>query len=351
LRNILVLGASYGSLFATKCLLAGHNVTLVCRETTAALIKNAGTIVRLGARGRAAPNLIRSGDLPGHLGAVTPEQSDPSGYDFAVLAMQEPQYAAAPVRALLARIAAARVPCLSLMNIPPPPYLRRFAAIDPDAADDAYNDPRAWDPFDPALVTLCSPDPQAFRPADEPVNVLQVGLATNFKAAAFPAASAAGNAILSELARDIDEARHFGEDVPVKLRIHQSPFVPLAKWPMLLTGNYRCMRQGAPVSIREAVHADPRLARDVYDSVCRIVLRLGGVPEDLVPFEKYAAAALHLEKPSSGARAIAGGAVAIERVDRLVQAIGRRHGITHPAIDASVATIDALLASNRRRAA
>ena len=30
-RNILILGASYGSLLATKLLMAGHNVSLVCR--------------------------------------------------------------------------------------------------------------------------------------------------------------------------------------------------------------------------------------------------------------------------------------------------------------------------------
>ena len=30
-RNILILGASYGSLLGTKLLMAGHNVTLVCR--------------------------------------------------------------------------------------------------------------------------------------------------------------------------------------------------------------------------------------------------------------------------------------------------------------------------------
>ena len=36
-RKILILGASYGSLLATKLLMAGHNVTLVCRKNTAEL--------------------------------------------------------------------------------------------------------------------------------------------------------------------------------------------------------------------------------------------------------------------------------------------------------------------------
>ena len=43
-RNILILGASYGSLLATKLLMAGHNVTLVCRKKTADLINREGSI-------------------------------------------------------------------------------------------------------------------------------------------------------------------------------------------------------------------------------------------------------------------------------------------------------------------
>ena len=44
-RNILILGASYGSLLGTKLLMAGHNVSLVCRKNTADLINREGTEV------------------------------------------------------------------------------------------------------------------------------------------------------------------------------------------------------------------------------------------------------------------------------------------------------------------
>jgi hypothetical protein len=37
----------------------------------------------------------------------------------------------------------------------------------------------------------------------------------------------------------------------------------------------------------------------------------------------------------------------IERVDKLVQIIGRKHGIVHPAIDATVALVDAKVDGNR----
>lgn len=347
--KILILGASYGSLFGTKCLMAGHDVTLVCRADTAALINREGTVVRLGLKGEAAPREIRSGALPGRVNAATPEQVDPTGYDLAVLAMQEPQYGNHTIRTLLGRIAEARVPCLSLMNMPPLSYLRRIASIDAEGVQGAYANARVWDRLDPALVTLCSPDPQAVRPQGEPANLLQVGLATNFKAASFPLPH--HNEVLTTLERDIDAVRLDGADVPVKLRIHVSPFVPFAKWPMLLTGNYRCVTAAAPIAIREAVQGDLALSREIYACVQSIVTRLGGQSEDMVDFDKYAAAAERLANPSSVARAIAAGAPLVERVDKLVQLIGRQHGIVHPAIDRIVARIDRRLRASGAHAA
>jgi ketopantoate reductase len=44
--KVLILGASYGSLLASKLLMAGHSVSLVCRQNTADLINNDGTRVR-----------------------------------------------------------------------------------------------------------------------------------------------------------------------------------------------------------------------------------------------------------------------------------------------------------------
>src|SRR5436190_10775311 len=121
---------------------------------------------------------------------------------------------------------------MSIMNMPPPPYLARIPGVAIGSLRDCYTDFAAWEGFDPALVTLCSPDPQAFRPPDQPVNVLQVRLPTNFKSARFD--SDEHTALLRELAADIEAARFEvnGEklELPVKLKIHDSVFVPLAKW-------------------------------------------------------------------------------------------------------------------------
>lgn len=183
--KILILGASYGSLLGTKLAMAGHDVDLVCRRATADLINAEGTEVRIKFKGEDAHRSIFSKDLPGSIGALTPEEANPVDYDMVGLAMQEPQYSNDALRDLMGRVAAAKVPCLSIMNMPPLPYLKRIDALEDADLTPAFTDPSVWDGFDPGLVTLCSPDPQAFRPPEEKANVLFVGLPTNFKAARF----------------------------------------------------------------------------------------------------------------------------------------------------------------------
>ncbi len=337
-RNILILGASYGSLLGTKLLMAGHNVTLVCRRKTADLINREGTEVRIKLRDEPKHRSIFSRDLPGKLDAVTPQDVDVSRYELVGLAMQEPQYTNHTIRVLMIKIAEAKLPCLSIMNMPPLPYLKRIPSLANMDLEEAYTNAQVWERFRPELVTLCSPDPQAFRPPEEAANVLHVGLATNFKAAAF--ADDAHNKILRELEADIDAVRLDGQDVPVKLKVFDSPFVPLAKWSMLLTGNYRCITPGEPQSIRDAVHGDLKLSKLIYEHVDAVARRLGADEKDQVPFEKYAKAAESLLKPSSAARAVAAGAPFIERVDLLVKLISHQLGAPNAEIDQTVQTVD-----------
>jgi hypothetical protein len=337
-RNILILGASYGSLLGTKLLMAGHNVTLVCRKKTADLINREGTEVRIKLRDEPAHRSIFSRDLPGTLDAVAPADVDVSRYDLVGLAMQEPQYTNHTIRVLMIKIAEAKLPCLSIMNMPPLPYLKRIPALAEMDLEEAYTNAQVWERFRPGLVSLCSPDPQAFRPPEEAANVLHVGLATNFKAATF--ADEAHNKILRGLEADIDAVKLDGQDVPVKLKVFDSAFVPLAKWSMLLTGNYRCITLHEPQSIRDAVHGDLKLSRSIYEHVDAIARRLGADPQDQVPFEKYAKAAESLLKPSSAARAVSAGAPFIERVDLLVKLISHQLGAPNGEIDRTVQIVD-----------
>ena len=348
--NILILGASYGSLLATKLLFGGHRVTLVCLPDEVDLINVSGVLVRMPIKGRKEDVEIDSTTLPGSLSAAAPTEVTVAQYELVALAMQEPQYRAPEVRQLLAEIAHARVPCLSIMNMPPLPYLARIPGVDQDTCRDCYTDASVWDAFDPALVTLCSPDPQAFRPPGEPLNLLQVRLPTNFKAAAFSDQS--HTALLKELATDIEAARFdTGEgqiELPVKLKVHQSVFVPLAKWSMLLAGNYRCVLSDSIRSIKDSVHGDPEQSRAMYEWVTALCVSLGANPDDLVPFDKYANAALSLQSPSSAARAIDAGAPHIERVDRLVQCIAASRSQQNPLLDNIVSTVDQRLEKNRK---
>jgi len=350
-RKILILGASYGSLLGVKLAAAGPAVKLVCLPAEAALINAKGAVVRLPVKGREGLVELNSRNLPGKLDADGPAAVDPADYDLVALAMQEPQFRSPGVRELLAAVAKSKVPCLSIMNMPPLPYLRRLPGIDADRCLDCYTDASVWDGFDPKLVTLCSPDPQAFRPPEEEVNVLQVRLPTNFKAARFD--SDAHTALLRELAADIEAVRFdtgSGKvELPVKLKVHDSVFVPLAKWAMLLAGNYRCVQADTVRPIKEAVHGDLEASRAVYQWVVKLCVSLGADESDLVPFEKYAAAAQTLGSPSSAARALAGGAQNIERVDRLVQAVAAQKGMRSAAVDETVAIVDEWLVRNRRK--
>jgi hypothetical protein len=140
-------------------------------------------------------------------------------------------------------------------------------------------------------------------------------------------------------------------ELPVKLKVHDSIFVPLAKWAMLISGNYRCVTKDGPRSIKEAVHTDPEASRAVYNWVVDLCVKLGADRNDLVPFEKYAAAANGLVRPSSAARALFAGAPNIERVDRLVQGIGKQQGMQNAVLDDTVAMVDAQLEKNRKAAA
>jgi len=351
--NVLILGASYGSLLASKLLFGGHSVHLVCLPAEADLINAEGFRVRLPIRGRKDPIEIDSRELPGKVGAGGTAGVNPKDYDLVGLAMQEPQYRSPGVRELLDAVAKSRVPCMSIMNMPPLPYVRRIPGLNHEALKAAYTDPSVWDSFDPETLTLCSPDPQAIRPPGEKVNVLQVTLPTNFKVARLKDEKA--TAMLRQMEKDIDAVRFVAPEgkieLPVKLRVYDSIFVPLAKWAMLLAGNYRTVTKDGMRTAQEAVHSDIETSRSVYNFVNDLCVKLGANPSDLVPFEKYAAAAESLTRPASAARALNNGAPNIERADKLVQLIAKQKGLSHPVIDATVALVDARLERNRKAAA
>jgi hypothetical protein len=351
--NILLMGASYGSLLASKLLFGGHSVHLVCLPAEADLINAEGFKVRLPVRGRKDPVLLESRKLPGKVTAGPAAGVDPKQYDLVGLCMQEPQYRSPGVRELLDAVGKSHVPCMSIMNMPPLPYIKRIPGLDFKALEAAYTDPRVWDSVDAKKITLNSPDPQAIRPPDGKANELLVTLPTNFKCARFE--DDKDTAIIRQLEKDVDAARFDTPEgkieLPVKLKVYESIFVPLAKWAMLCAGNYRCVTKDGMRTAQEAVHSDIETSRSVYNFVNDLCVKLGAKPEDLVPFEKYAAAAQSLTRPASAARALQNGAPNIERADKLVQLLAKQKGVSNPVLDATVALVDARLDANRKKQA
>ena len=220
--KILLMGASYGSLLASKLLFGGHSIHLVCLPAEADLINAEGFKVRLPIRGRKDPVLLESRKLPGKVTAGPAAGVDPKQYDLVGLCMQEPQYRSPGVRELLDAVAKSRVPCMSIMNMPPLPYVKRIPGLDYEALKPAYTDPSVWDSFDPKTITLNSPDPQAIRPPDGKANELLVTLPTNFKCARFD--DDKSTAILRQLENDVEAARFDTPEgkieLPVKLKVY-----------------------------------------------------------------------------------------------------------------------------------
>ena len=352
--NILIMGAAYGSLLASKMLFGGNKIHHVCLPAEADLINAEGIRIKMPVRGRKDPVILDSKKLPGKVTASGAAGVNPNDYDLVALAMQEPQFGSPGVRELLDAVAKSRKPCMSIMNMPPLPYVKRIPGLNYDALKAAFTDPSAWDNFDPGVITLCSPDPQAIRPPDGKANELLVTLPTNFKVAKFD--SDKSTAILRQLEKEIDAVRYDPGDgvkieLPVKLRVYDSIFVPLAKWAMLCAGNYRCITKDGMRTAQEAVHSNIEEARSVYNFVNDVCVKIGANPNDLVPFEKYAAAAQSLTRPASAARALQNGAKNIERSDKLVQLIAKQKGMSNPILDGIVTLVDARLEANRKKAA
>jgi hypothetical protein len=353
MKKILILGASYGLLPGAKLSLAGHAVTLVGRSAEIATMAQSPLEVRITPR-RTGEDItlvvpVADHSAPGRIALATPDRVDPLDFDLVVLAMQEPQYGDPVVAGMMARLAASGRPCLSIMNLAPPPFLARLG-IDVAGLDGVFASAEVWAGFDPRRFTLASPDPQAVRPDPAAPGRLHCTLASNFKAAPFELAE--DQALLQRLATDMSHVEVAAGDgvvrPPVALIASSSLFVPLAKWPMLITGNCRCVMPTGIRTIAEAVLTDLEASAAIYAQVGRLTMQLGARERDMVKFEHYAETAARLVRPSSLARAIEAGAPNVERVDRLIGRLLARHALPGDLVDPVVAQIDGRLARNRR---
>ncbi len=63
--NVLIMGASYGSLLATKLLFGGHKITMVCLPAEVEAFNNDGARIRLPIRGRKEPIELELAEIAG----------------------------------------------------------------------------------------------------------------------------------------------------------------------------------------------------------------------------------------------------------------------------------------------
>ena len=184
--NVLTLGASYGSLLATKLLFGGHKITMVCLPNEVEAFNSEGARIRMPIRGRKEPIELELAQIAGEPQGGRARRRQPDGFR----SRRAGDAGAAIPLARSARTARrgrrAKVPCMSIMNMPPLPYLKRIPGLNTEPLKPAFTDAGVW--------TISSPagDPVQPRPAGDPaagekINVLQVTLPTNFKVARFAA--------------------------------------------------------------------------------------------------------------------------------------------------------------------
>jgi hypothetical protein len=332
--NILIFGASYGMLLGSKFLKSGHDVHFIALKNEVDLINSEGFSVSIIKRPTNENIIITSKELDGKLTSSTPEEKiDLKKFDLVFLAMQEFQYTDKKITDIIINIGILKIPTVSVMNIPPHTYLKNFSNVPLDRCRQAYQSLKIWDKFDKNYLSTSSPDPQAFRPQDKKMNFLQVRLASNFKVAEF--GDNKSNAILYKLENDIKKLR-----IPVYLNIVKTKFIIMAKWPMLICGNYRCVKNDKIMSIYEAVNENKDLSERIYNDVVKLCLKLGADTKTMVPFEHYFKRTKQLDAPSSIARAIDNKKINIERFDKLLEIISMENDFKIENLDIIIKVID-----------
>ena len=98
----------------------------------------------------------------------------------------------------------------------------------------------------------------------------------------------------------------------------------------------RCHGRAACAHGAGGEHSDIETSRSVYNFVIDFCVTLGADPKDLVPFEKYAAAA-QAWCARHQLRSLSNGVPNIERADKLVRQSRARWASSNAAIDAQVA--------------
>lgn len=347
--SILVLGASYGLVLGLKASWSGHRVDFVCMPHEVDFINEGKASLKIPSKTTDHVLTLGAKDALHSPSGVAPCNVNPTEYDICILAMQEPQYSALEIADLIAQIAHVGLPIVSIMNMPLPPYLSGPLKIDLQHLAPAWHDTKIWSNLDPLRFSAASPDPQATITSDAKGLVVRVNHAANIKASPFH--DVKHQRILDTLSSSLEALRVSQDgilhEVGVRFVAHSHPLVAMAKWPMLITGNFRCWTGTEAIAIADAVNNDRATSKAIYSWVASLCQKLahdaGYANVPLVPFERYADASCSLILPSSLARGLNKGVTRVERVDRLIKGLALGHGMKN---DDIIRRVDSALATN-----
>ena len=326
--RVLIVGANYGLLLAGMMLERNIQVDVFGTENQVKVLNEEGFTINSNEKNwKFRPSNNWDG--------INSVQN--KNYDLAVLAVQEPSLANQVLGNILSYLSKKSVPIFSIMNIPFFQFLTETIGIkNIDNLDHIYSSINHTKELKSNLIINSNPEPQVF--SLEKFNELSVRLGGVFRCSSL-------NMLNYDLVKKLTMV--VNEGLPVRIKQYESPWVSISKLPMLVTGNYRCFDSNQLRSIHEAIQSDIILSEVIYNQVVDILKKLGASRETIIPFRAYLKASIKLDAPSSVCRAIDKGKANVERVDRLVQSLGKSINFKSPEIDSIVNNIDYVISSKQ----
>tara|TARA_B110000305_G_C19406756_1_gene623198 strand:- start:806 stop:1852 length:1047 start_codon:yes stop_codon:yes gene_type:complete len=323
--NCLIVGASYGSLLAMKLIMAGHSVKIVGQNHEVDAINKKGINVSIKTKLKQKKLILNSKNYSKNLKAIDSSKVNCKEIDIAFFALKEIHFSQNNIIELVKQLAEHKVPAVALMNMPPLTILKKNENLKTKNYKNYYLNPEIWEIFDQKNLTATSADPQTICNICDGMVSHTVTLNSNFKISKFQ--NFKHDRMLINLENDIKNIRVNNQRVPILLKIYESKYIFMTKWPMLITGNYRCFTAKGIRSIKESVFHDLKYSEKIYNSIYNLCIKLGCSKNDLVEFRHYANAAKKLIYPSSFSREIDKNKISVERLDKLIKKISEEQSV------------------------
>lgn len=328
--KVLILGGGYGLLLAGFLHERSINFDIFATPEEVRVLNDDGFIIR----GRSQPDLQVVPNVRWH--AIT--ELDSFKYDLVVFSMPEGSYKNSGLNDLLISILHNKTPILNVMNIPLPKFVSDTlkCLTNVSRVKGCFSSFSVLNKIPAAQIINASPEPQIYK--GPKINEINIRLGGVFRCSNF-------NGRIKSNYFDRLREQPTTTSLPISIKDYASPWTSVSKWPMLLTGNYRCISEGKIVTIADAVLKDLNSSAAIYNQIACDMRLLGAPRNTIIPFNFYANVAKKLDAPSSVARAIIGGSRNIERVDLLLLKIFSLKGIQNLQLEKISRNIDENIAN------